>query len=118
MARTGRVDLVAQFTRGAQAEDLARTAANWLAERALHDGGDLSLYHGLAGAVMALHEAHALGPIIELQSLGTHPAELSCRTDQRFSPDARRLLGSGALGADAVIGARWVPSRLRPCARA
>jgi len=37
---------------------LARAAADWLAEVAPEDSGDLSLYHGLAGASLALHEAH------------------------------------------------------------
>ncbi|HZX03394.1 lanthionine synthetase LanC family protein [Kribbella sp.] len=45
-----------QYARGEQAEELARAGADWLAGRASSD--DLSLYHGLSGVVIALHEAH------------------------------------------------------------
>ncbi|MET9023705.1 lanthionine synthetase LanC family protein [Actinopolymorpha sp. NPDC004070] len=47
-----------QFTRGAQAERLARGAAGWLSNHAQTEVHDPSLYHGLAGVVLALHEAH------------------------------------------------------------
>jgi Lanthionine synthetase C-like protein len=47
-----------QLSRAAQAARLARGAADWLAEGAVSDPADLSLYHGLAGVVLALHEAH------------------------------------------------------------
>jgi hypothetical protein len=43
---------------GAQAARLARGAADWLINGTGVDAGDLSLYHGLAGVVLALHEAH------------------------------------------------------------
>lgn len=52
------MDPLDQATRGVRAEDLARAGADWLAERALSDLEDLSLYHGLAGVVIALQEAH------------------------------------------------------------
>ncbi len=47
-----------QLSRAAQAARLARGAADWLTEGAASDPADLSLYHGLAGVVLALHEAH------------------------------------------------------------
>src|SRR5215472_11337198 len=37
---------------------LARGAADWLIDSGGLDPGDPSLYHGLAGVVLALHEAH------------------------------------------------------------
>ncbi len=47
-----------QLSRGAQAARLARGAADWLLPDAPgQDRGDLSLYHGLAGVALALHEA-------------------------------------------------------------
>lgn len=46
-----------QFSRGERAEHLARGAADWLAERVEVGVDDPSLYHGLAGILMALHEA-------------------------------------------------------------
>jgi lanthionine synthetase-like protein len=52
------VDAFDQLTRGERAEDLARAGADWLAERALRDLEDVSLYQGLAGVVIAMHEAH------------------------------------------------------------
>ena len=42
----------------AHAACLARGAADWLIDGAGVDAGDPSLYHGLAGVVLALHEAH------------------------------------------------------------
>jgi hypothetical protein len=45
-------------SRGAQAARLARGAADWLIDGTGVDPGDSSLYHGLAGVVLALHEAH------------------------------------------------------------
>ncbi len=47
-----------QAARGERAADLARRAADWLVDSARSDPGDPSLYHGLAGIVLALHEAH------------------------------------------------------------
>lgn len=47
-----------QLSRGAQAARLARGAADWLTSARADDLGDPSLYHGLAGVVLALHEAH------------------------------------------------------------
>jgi len=47
-----------QSSRGAQAARLARGAADWLIDGLALDPRDLSLYHGLAGVVLALHEAH------------------------------------------------------------
>ncbi len=44
---------------GRSAEDLARGAADWLVDHAGPDLEDPSLYHGRAGVVLALHEAHA-----------------------------------------------------------
>lgn len=43
---------------GAQAEDLARGAVEWLTSVETQDLERPSLYHGLAGVVLALHEAH------------------------------------------------------------
>ncbi len=47
-----------QAARGERAASLARSAADWLAGGQGLDPGDPSLYHGLAGVVLALHEAH------------------------------------------------------------
>jgi hypothetical protein len=47
-----------QLTRGGRAARLARGAADWLLDVTHVDPGDASLYHGLAGVVLALHEAH------------------------------------------------------------
>lgn len=47
-----------QLTRGGRAARLARGAADWLLDVTRVDPGDASLYHGLAGVVLALHEAH------------------------------------------------------------
>jgi hypothetical protein len=44
-------------SRGACAADLARGGADWLADAASVDRDDPSLYHGLAGVVVALREA-------------------------------------------------------------
>jgi hypothetical protein len=46
-----------QFSRGVRAADLALGAADWLVEGVGTDPDDPSLYHGLAGVVLALHEA-------------------------------------------------------------
>jgi hypothetical protein len=46
-----------QLSRAARAARLARGAADWLAGSPVLDPSDLSLYHGLAGVVLALHEA-------------------------------------------------------------
>jgi len=50
------VGRASQGERGAQAARLARGAADWLAESAVSDPADLSLYRGLSGVVLALHE--------------------------------------------------------------
>jgi hypothetical protein len=47
-----------QSLRGARAARLARDAADWLINGPGADPQDPSLYHGLAGVVLALHEAH------------------------------------------------------------
>jgi hypothetical protein len=47
-----------QLSRGARAARLARGAADWLIDGTDVDAGDRSLYHGLAGVVLALHEAY------------------------------------------------------------
>lgn len=47
-----------QTSRSARAARLARAAADWLVGRTGADVEDPSLYHGLAGVVLALHEAH------------------------------------------------------------
>lgn len=47
-----------QGSRGADAADLARVSADWLIDGATLDEDDPSLYHGQAGVVLALHEAH------------------------------------------------------------
>jgi hypothetical protein len=47
-----------QLSHGAQAARLARGAADWLIDGTGADPADPSLYHGLAGVVLALHEAH------------------------------------------------------------
>lgn len=47
-----------QLSRGAGAARLARGGADWLIGGAGVAAGDLSLYHGMAGVVLALHEAH------------------------------------------------------------
>jgi hypothetical protein len=52
------VDDVEQLARGGHAADLARSAADWLLDQTARESEDPSLYHGLAGAVLALHEAH------------------------------------------------------------
>jgi Lanthionine synthetase C-like protein len=52
------VGRASQLSHGAHAARLARGAADWLAEGVVSDPADLSLYHGLAGVILALHEAH------------------------------------------------------------
>jgi hypothetical protein len=47
-----------QVSRGIQAARLGRGAADWLIDGPGADPADPSLYHGLAGVVLALHEAH------------------------------------------------------------
>jgi hypothetical protein len=47
-----------KLSRGVQAERLAGAAADWLIDATAADPADASLYHGLAGVVLALHEAH------------------------------------------------------------
>ena len=46
------------MSRGAEAARLARGAADWLIDGSGADPDDPTLYHGLAGVVLALHEAH------------------------------------------------------------
>jgi hypothetical protein len=47
-----------QSSRGARAARLARGAADWLIGGPAAGSADPSVYHGLAGVVLALHEAH------------------------------------------------------------
>lgn len=47
-----------QLSRGARAAHLARGAVDWLIDGGAADLDDPSLYHGLSGVVLALHEAH------------------------------------------------------------
>lgn len=47
-----------QLSRGERAARLARGAADWLIGGGAPDLGDQSLYHGLPGVALALHEAH------------------------------------------------------------
>lgn len=47
-----------QLSRGARAARLARGGADWLIGSGAADLEDPSLYHGLPGVVLALHEAH------------------------------------------------------------
>jgi len=47
-----------QLSRGVQAARLAHGAADWLLDGMGADSGDASLYQGLAGVVLALHEAY------------------------------------------------------------
>lgn len=46
-----------QHSRGRRAAELARSAADWLVDDLGQVSDDPSLYHGLAGVVLALHEA-------------------------------------------------------------
>jgi len=52
------VDPFDQAARGAQAAHLARGGAEWLSHAGSVDFTDPSLYRGLAGTALALHEAH------------------------------------------------------------
>src|SRR5689334_26439 len=54
---TGLVNQPDQSLRGMRAARLARGAADWLINGPAADPEDPSLYHGLAGVVLALHEA-------------------------------------------------------------
>jgi hypothetical protein len=47
-----------QLSRGAQAARLARGATDWLIDGLAADAEDPSLYHGLAGVLLALNEAY------------------------------------------------------------
>jgi hypothetical protein len=51
------MDASHQLSRGVEAERLARGAVDWLIDGAAVDPQDPSLYHGLAGVVLALQEA-------------------------------------------------------------
>ncbi len=51
------MDMSVQLSRGVQVERLARGAADWLTEATMVDSEDASLYHGLAGVLLALQEA-------------------------------------------------------------
>jgi hypothetical protein len=51
------MDASEQLSRGVEAARLARGAVDWLIEGAAVDPEDPSLYHGLAGVVLALQEA-------------------------------------------------------------
>jgi hypothetical protein len=77
-----------QLSRGAHAARLAQGAADWLTDATGSDPRGVSLYHGLAGILLALHEAA-----------------------QQFGDDRYRLAvghGADALGAavDASMAAR------------
>jgi Lanthionine synthetase C-like protein len=73
---------VSQMSRGAQAARLARGAADWLTEGTRSDPADVSLYHGLAGVVLALHEAHQhFGDDRYRQAVARGADELSARVD-------------------------------------
>ncbi len=47
-----------RVTRGRRAEELARTAADWLSANVWSTADDPTLYHGLAGSILALREAN------------------------------------------------------------
>jgi len=51
------MDMSVQLSRGVKVERLARGAADWLTDATMLDPEDASLYHGLAGVVLALQEA-------------------------------------------------------------
>jgi lantibiotic modifying enzyme len=52
------MDRPGQVSRGVRAAGLARGAVDWLIDGTGVGGGDPSLYHGLAGVALTLHEAH------------------------------------------------------------
>jgi hypothetical protein len=69
--------------RGARAARLARGAADWLVDRPGVLAGDGSLYHGLAGVVLALHEAHQyFGDDRYGQAVARGADELSAQVDR------------------------------------
>ena len=71
-----------QLSRGAQAARLARGAADWLIDGTGVDPGNPSLYHGLAGVVLALHEAHQhFGDDRYRQAVARGAAALSAQVD-------------------------------------
>lgn len=51
------MDVSAELSRGVQVEGLARGAVDWLTPATVINREDASLHHGLAGVVLALHEA-------------------------------------------------------------
>ncbi len=80
-----------QLSRGAQAARLARGAADWLIDGPGADLGDPSLYHGLAGIVIALHEAH--------QHFGDHRyRQAVARWNEMFE----LLMGNAGIGLGAL----------------
>lgn len=71
-----------QLSRGARAAQLARGAADWLVAGAVSDAADASLYHGLAGVALALHEAQQhFGDEQYGQAAATCADALSARVD-------------------------------------
>jgi hypothetical protein len=70
------------MSRGAQAARLAGGAADWLTASRDSDPADPSLYHGLAGVVLALHEAHQhFGADQYRQAVARGADELSAQVD-------------------------------------
>jgi len=78
------VDALDQSARGAQAAQLARGGAEWLSHAGIVDLTDPSLYRGLAGTALALHEAHqhfgdqrhGRAVVLTTDALSGHVAEL------------------------------------------
>jgi Lanthionine synthetase C-like protein len=71
-----------QLSRGARAARLARRAADWLTDGPGVVTGDASLYHGLAGVVLALHDAHQyFGDDRYGQAVARGADELSAQVD-------------------------------------
>ena len=71
-----------QSSRSAQAERLACGAADWLIDGPALDTSDPSLYDGLAGVVLALHEAHQhFGDDRYLQAVERGSDALSAQVD-------------------------------------
>jgi Lanthionine synthetase C-like protein len=71
-----------QLSRGVRAARLARGAADWLIDGPGVVAGDGSLYHGLAGVVLALHEADQhFGDDRYSQAVARGADELSAQAD-------------------------------------